>query len=162
PVEGAIVELFVYVRGKVERYSDTSRKDGSFQFSDLKPGTGYQLVATEAEHQPGAYGQRSEYEPWTPITLTAGQMMNNVRILLIPHSSIQGKVMDATGRPLSGAEVTILRATYNADGIRVLEQTGISEQTTDSGDFFYGSLVAGQYYVRVNPRNSTPEYRDFF
>ncbi len=162
PVAGAIVELTVPVKGKVERYSDTSRKDGSFEFADLKPGSGYQLVATDVDHQSGAFGQRSEYDPWTPIALTSGQQMTNVRILLVPISSIQGKVVDASGKALSGADVFILRVTYSEDGVRILQQTGLPVQTAPNGEYFYGSLVAGQYYVRVNPANSVAEFRDLF
>src|SRR5262249_39990046 len=110
----------------------------------------------------GAYGQRSEFDPWTPITLTAGQKMTDVRILLTPVSSISGKVVDTGGKPLSDAEVFILRATYNTEGIRELRQTGIPYQTGSNGEYFYGGLVGGQYYVRVNPANSAVEYRDLF
>src|ERR1041385_7467722 len=93
PVAGAIVELTIPVKGKIEHYSDTTRKDGSFEFHDLQPGIGYQLVAFETYHQPGAFGQRSEFDPWTPITLTAGQQMTDVRIVLTPQSTIKGRVL---------------------------------------------------------------------
>src|SRR6185436_11110874 len=162
PVAGAVLELTVPVKGKVERYSSTSRKDGSFEFADLKPGSGYQLVAIDADHQSAAFGQRSEYDPWTPITLTYGQQMTDVRIVMTPISSIQGKVVDASGKALGGAEVSILRATYSDEGVRILQQAGVSVRTENNGEYFYGNLVAGQYYVRVNPANSAAEYRDLF
>src|SRR4029078_13075160 len=105
---------------------------------------------------------QSEYDPWTPITLTAGQHMNDARIVMTPISSITGKVVDASGKRMIGGEETILLATYSEDGVRILQQSGVSTQTSSSGEYFYGNLIAGQYYVRVSQQNSAVEYRDLF
>ncbi len=152
PVYGAVVELTGVRGGQVLSYSDVTGKDGKFELPDLQPASGYQLVASDiGNYRTGAFGQHTPNDIWNPITLTAGQSMTDVRIVLTPVSSIGGKVTDAAGKGIGRAQIYALRATYSG-GRRIL-QLARQAQTADNGDFFMGGLESGQYYVRTNPAN---------
>jgi hypothetical protein len=160
PVYAAVVELTGVKGGQVLSYSEVTGKDGKFEMSDVQPATGYQLVASDVgNYRTGAYGQYTPNDVWSPITLTAGQSMTDVRIVLTPVSSIGGRVTDASGKGIGRAQIYALRATYSG-GRRIL-QLARQAQTADNGDYFMGGLESGQYYVRTNPSNSV-DYRQLF
>jgi len=160
PVYGAVVELTGVKGGQVLQYSDVTGKDGRFELPDLQPVSGYELVASDTgNYRTAAYGQHSPSDPWSPISLTAGQNLTDVRIVLTPVSSIGGKVTDTSGKGVR-AQVYALRATYT-NGRRIL-LLARQAQTNDSGDYFMGSLDSGQYYIRANPANSQAEFRQLF
>ena len=141
-------------------YSDVTGKDGKFELPDLQPASGYQLVASDiGNYRTGAFGQHTPNDIWNPITLTAGQSMTDVRIVLTPVSSIGGRVTDAAGKGIGRAQIYALRATYSG-GRRIL-QLARQAQTADNGDYFMGGLESGQYYVRTNPANPA-DYRQLF
>jgi len=160
PVYAAVVELTGVRGGQVLSYSDVTGKDGKFEFVDVQPAAGYQLVASDiGNYRTGAFGQHTPNDVWSPITLTAGQSLTDVRIVLTPVSSIGGKVTDASGKGVGRAQIYALRATYSA-GRRIL-QLARQAQTAENGDFFMGELQSGQYYIRTNPANSA-DYRQLF
>lgn len=84
----------------------------------------------------------------------------NVRLSLTQLSSIRGKVVDGDRRPLRRAIVTVLRATYEG-GVRVLHPVGDITRTNEDGEYFFGGLGTGQYYIRANPANDA-EYTRLF
>jgi len=160
PVYAAVVELTGVKGGQVLSYSDVTGKDGKFEFPEVQPASGYQLVASDVgNYRTGAFGQHAPNDIWTPLTLTAGQSMTDIRIVLTPISSIGGRVSDASGKGVARAQIYALRATYSA-GRRIL-QLARQAQTADNGDYFMGGLESGQYYVRTNPGNSA-DYRQLF
>jgi len=160
PVYAAVVELTGVKGGQVLSYSDVTGKDGKFEFPDVQPASRYQLVASDlGNYRTGAFGQHTPNDVWSPITLTAGQSMTDVRIVLTPVSSIGGKVTDASGKGVGRAQIYALRATYS--GARRILQLARQAQTADNGDYFMGGLESGQYYVRTNPANSA-DYRQLF
>jgi len=160
PVYGAVVELTGVKGGQVLAYSDVTGKDGKFELLDVQPTTGYQLTASDTgSYRTGAFGQHTPNDPWTPLSLTAGQSLTEIRILLTPVRSIGGQVTDNAGKGIGRAQIYALRATYSG-GRRIL-QLARQAQTADNGDYFMGGLESGQYYVRTNPANPA-EFRQLF
>jgi len=160
PVYAAVVELTGVRGGQVLSYSDVTGKDGKFEFLDVPPLAGYQLIASDVgNYRTGAFGQHRPNDVWIPITLTAGQTLTDVRIVLTPISSIGGRVTETSGKAIGRAQIYALRATYSG-GRRIL-QLARQAQTAENGDFFMGGLESGQYYIRTNPPNST-DYRQLF
>src|SRR5215203_4957843 len=106
PINGAVVELSGVKGGQVLTYTDVTTKDGKFELLDIQPGGGYQLVASDVgNYRAGAFGQHTPNDIWTPLTLTAGQNMSNVRMVLTPISSITGRVTDAAGKGVGKAQI---------------------------------------------------------
>src|SRR5258708_31736672 len=73
--------------------------DGRFSFRDLAPGKYLVEVETEKYLRP-------------PIgyaaTLTSGQALSGIEIALTPLASVQGKVVDSEGMPVSFAAVKLI------------------------------------------------------
>lgn len=154
PVAGATVELTRIEGGRVVSRSNLTGTDGTFAFTALPPGSDYELMTSNGtRYQPGAFGQHTIEEPWTTLTLAPGENKTNVRLLLTPLGSITGKVVDGDGKALERAKVSLLRATYG--GVRRILQYVGEVNTNGHGEYFFGSLGTGQYYLRVNPSNDS-------
>src|SRR5262245_20165350 len=89
PLSGATVELTAVDVDRVRSYTTRTNRDGRFQFRNVPPGTGYQLVAMlSPEYLPGQYGQPAAGVPGTAISLAPGEQVKDVRIALTPAGSI--------------------------------------------------------------------------
>src|SRR5262249_45252768 len=102
------------------------------------------------------YGQR---EPGrgvgTPVTVLAGQALKDIVFRLVPAAAISGRVSDATGEPLLGVNILILRASYDANGKRRLQIVGGRPMATDDrGEYRAYLLAPGRYYVEAVPNLS--------
>jgi hypothetical protein len=151
PVSMASVELTVVEGPKVVSRVTTSTADGRFSFKDLPPAEGYQIVVTGPRLWPTAYGQHRSYGPWTPITLTAGQHLTDVRIAAHAINRISGRVVDAAGIAQSGASVFAMRPTY-VDGRREIQRAA-NTVTNLRGEYQFTNLPPGRYYIRATARN---------
>jgi len=128
----------------------TTDQDGRFGFQAIAPGQ-YRLNVQKSGFAPN-------YEPMTPppaVTIAAGQQVS-VDVHLQRGGVISGRVLDATGGPLTDARVMALRrqpAARNAAGqTRLLPapMTG-PQQTNDLGEFRISGLAPGEYAVAVIP-----------
>jgi hypothetical protein len=123
--------------------------DGTFVIRDVPPGD-YRLYATRTNgHAPGEYGQRGATGEGVPFTLTAGQRMTGVSLVMTPTASITGYVTDGNGEPAGYAHVQALRAVYR-DGHRSLTAMQLV-QADDRGMFRLFWLPPGEYFVCAKP-----------
>ena len=130
----------------------TTSADGKFSFRNIAPGN-YRLYVTRANgYIPGEYGQRSPVGTGTPLTLAAGQSLQNVRLSMAPTASISGRIVDGDGDPIAYARVQALRVAYE-DGQRVLISVR-GGATDDRGEYRIYSLPPGDYYVASRPPDS--------
>jgi len=150
PVANASVELTVVEGARVVSRTTTSGEDGRFSFRDLPPAEGYQIVVTGSGLWPTAYGQERSHGPWTPIKLSPGQHLTDVRIAAQGITQISGKILDPSGKPQVGASVLAMRPTY-VDGRRNLQRAG-NTVTNLQGEYRFTNLNPGRYYIRVTPR----------
>ncbi|MGD0868951.1 MAG: carboxypeptidase regulatory-like domain-containing protein [Bryobacteraceae bacterium] len=78
----------------------------------------------------------------------------SVRVEMRPQAAIAGKVTDENGWPVAGA--TLTAAQYRtANGIRELQPVA-SARADDRGEYRFGKLVPGRYYVQVRPPGDVP------
>ncbi|WP_256370368.1 collagen binding domain-containing protein [Granulicella sp. S156] len=114
---------------------------GHFQFNNLAQGS-YSLTA-----------DRPDFLPSLPVTASVGADPVDSKLQLAPLGVIAGTVFADDGDPLSGAVVAALRVTMK-DGTTSLSH--IAQTTTnDLGTYRLHGLPPGQYYVKVNQRDST-------
>ena len=152
PVESASAELTRIEGGRV--ISQTAQvKDGRFSFRNLPAGSGYQLVVRGMGLRPTAYGQRALSDPWKGIALEPGQHLTDVQITAQSVSRLSGRVLDTAGKGLPGARVSVMTPVYTS-GRRELRRTNIT-QTNIRGEYRFGDLEAGPYYLQVRPQNDT-------
>jgi protocatechuate 3,4-dioxygenase beta subunit len=130
-------------------YSESTDNEGKFVFEDVAPGR-YMLSAEKAGFVPTRYGARSNTSPGTQLNLTAGMELKGLAVKLTPQGVIAGKVLDQDGDPVAGAQVQVMRYTYQR-GRKQLQPTGAG-QTNDLGEYRIGNLAPGRYYLSATDR----------
>jgi hypothetical protein len=91
-----------------------TKADGRFRFGDLKPGT-YRL---NASHQgglycPAEYGQKDWKGPGLDVVVSAGEIVRNANIEMIPPGTISGRVLDENGNPAGRVRVMAIDASWS-------------------------------------------------
>lgn len=132
--------------------SATADEQGRFKIDGIPPGRDYQLTAQSRGYVKGAYGARRMGGQGTPLTLAAGDAIENLTIVLMPQGVVTGRVVDAAGDPVQGAPVSLMRSTF-AGGSRQLEPVR-NATTDDRGQYRIAEVVPGTYYLRVTDRRS--------
>jgi hypothetical protein len=125
----------------------TTDDQGRFVFKDLSGGS-YSLSAQRNGFASQPYGQREAGRGGggTPVTVVAGQALNDIVFRLVPAAAVSGRVTDATGAPLLGVNIQILRAAYDANGKRTLQGVGGRPTATDDrGEYRAYLLPPGRF-----------------
>ena len=124
--------------------------NGRFAFGELPAGR-YTLTASKAPFITAAYGAKRPGAAGVPLTVAAGQRIDDVTIRLARGAVIAGVLRDGRGDMLPGANVAVLRLDQRAgDGSAVVAQ---STMTDDRGAYRFFGLMPGKYAV-VSPRPS--------
>ena len=138
PREVCDVEVVNEERGEAipRRQSATTNADGEFHFSPLGPGAAT-LNARCPNGDEGTLG----------VTVAANGGDNIVPTK--PGGSIEGRVIDQTGKPLAGVMVNA----RSSDDATVLENgaviSGLGAMTSQTGAFALGGLGAATYHLSV-------------
>jgi hypothetical protein len=90
------------------------------------------------------------------IVAGPGQHTDSILLALCPPGIISGKVVDDAGDPVERAQVQLFTSTI-VNGRRRLTSLAV-KQTADTGDFRFGSLPSGTYYLVVS---GSPWYTKF-
>ena len=130
----------------------TTDGDGRYEISDLPAGR-FTLTAAKGGYLATPYGQRRPFEPGRPVVLSAGQLLNQVDVGLPRGGVIIGRVMDRSGEPAIGADVSVERYQYAPDGQRRLTRVPLPAIVADDrGAFRAFGLAPGEYVVSANLR----------
>ena len=109
----------------------TSRRDGSFLFSDLPLGT-YELEA---------YQEKGCLSPRKWLSLGRPAPVKRITLAIKKGLFLRGAVRSATGRPIAGA-----RLKANVDSLNLLCRATLTDR---HGRYSLGPLVPGRYLVQV-------------
>lgn len=137
--------------------STTTGTDGRFVFRNLDPGA-YRIAVARNGYARQEYGQRVFGGQGTVVALAAGESRRDIAFHLTPTGAVTGVVNDASGEPLVGAHVQLLRSRYNASGQRMVQAAG-GDRTNDRGEYRVYWVTPGRYYVAVSgaaPGRSVP------
>src|SRR5262249_17993235 len=115
---------------------------GSYSLQAERNGFGRQPFC---ERRPGRGGG--------PFAFWAGERLKDVVFQLTPAGAIGGRVVDATGEPLLGVNIGILRAVYDENGKKTFTSiTSVGQlltRTDDRGEYRVFLLPPGRYYVQA-------------
>lgn len=127
--------------------------DGRFVFESVKPGK-YSLTASRRGYVTRSYQQHEYFT--TAIIVGPGQESENLVFDLQPGSSISGQVTDELSDPVRGAQVMLFRQSLN-DG-RVATSLRMQTSTNDQGQYRFGRLEPGTYFVCVSAQPWYAQY----
>jgi hypothetical protein len=156
PLRHATVGLFSTDNGL--RLAVITGDDGTFGFSDLPAGK-YSVTAGKVGYVGIDYGAKRIGRPGTPITIADGEKKTGVTLRLPAGAVISGTVRSATGEPMPGARVIVLRRSVRFDtGEPTLVRAdsgasgfGLGDTTDERGVYRWYGLPADDYYVVVVP-----------
>jgi len=129
-------------------------RNGRTLFSGLAPGN-YEVRASRAGYlarESDRYGGRGRLSigqgPHPPNDQPESYPFDHVvRFRLVPEGIISGRVREANGRPMAGAQVSLLRIRYS-EGRKILALAW-SIRTNDLGEYRTFGLPAGEYYIGI-------------
>jgi protocatechuate 3,4-dioxygenase beta subunit len=130
----------------------TTDEEGKFVFDGVPPGRNYRLSAQRPGFVNAQYGARGPNQAGTPLTLTAGQVLKDLQIEMIPQGVISGRVTDRNGDPVASAQVIAVRSAIQR-GARQFVPGGAAA-TNDQGEYRIANLPPGRYYLSVSERNA--------
>ena len=121
--------------------------DGRFRFDGLEAGK-YDLTADQPNGVRIPYGQTSSF----PISIVTGAGLHSENIVfrLFPPAAIHGRVTDPEGDPIEDALVQLFRSAVVRGQSRVFYYR--SHRTNDLGEYRFGSLPVGTYYILATGR----------
>ena len=156
PLRRAQISLFGLEGQAQTRRTATTDSDGRYEFKDLPAGR-FTITATKAGYVRMEYGQRRPFEPGTPLTVADGEDRTRVDFGLPRGGVIVVRVTDDFAEPLAGAQISVQRYQYGADGQRKL--TGVSTGgpfpvTDDRGEYRAYGLAPGEYFVSASTRDN--------
>lgn len=137
---------------------------GRFTLADLPAGR-YLLGAAKASYLNAAYGAKRPGRPGTAISVTDGQRIPNLVLMLTPGGVMSGVVTDERGHPAPGAVVRLQKigtkaAASNATGglalAMMMEMGGTNGRTDDRGAYRLYGVEPGEYAIVVTMANSAP------
>ena len=127
--------------------------EGRFVFEAVPPGD-YSLSAAKPGYLEMTLGARrpGPRVPGIPLTLAAGQKLDQVALSLPRGSVIAGTVTDEFGDPAMGVSVRALRFGY-MNGHRITQPAG-NATSDDLGGYRIPGLMPGEYVVAAVPRDT--------
>lgn len=120
-----------------QRYGALTNAEGKFTIAPLPPGS-YLVFADRVGFVPKANTQQMA----DSVVLGPGDKKDDLKLALTPTGAINGRVLDAEGKPVEGATVA-------AEG----SDSNSGATTDDKGQFRIGGLRPGRYRVKASPQN---------
>jgi hypothetical protein len=143
-VHNAFVQLIPVAQGQQGRHVEVGT-DGTFSFHNLAEGK-YSLVAQARGFAAQSFEQHENFN--TAIVVGPGKTSTDLVFRLRPQSSIMGKILDEHNEPIRDAQVWLFARTTDM-GRHMIEARG-QFQSDDRGEYHFGHLAPGTYYVAVS------------
>src|SRR5882757_1953213 len=152
PLKKVLLHLTGEDQAQGGNYTADTDSDGRFHFEKVQPGRYRLLLEKTGFHQVNFHGRATE---GSIVTVQPGQEMNDLLFQMQPSAVVTGRVVDEDGDPLANFGVSLLRKRPGKDR----EPEGVrNDRTNDLGEYRFGGLFPGQYFVAVVP---LPDIRNF-
>ncbi len=137
PISGAVVRL--------GDWTQETNAEGRFLFAGAGQGS-FPLFAEKRGFNTGRYGGNKHFPGLSSIAVTKNQQIQDIVLKLVPQAVIAGRVVDAEGEPVEGAQIVLLKSSW-ADGAQHWSPVA-SGSTLDNGEYRVAKIGAGQYLVK--------------
>jgi hypothetical protein len=157
PLRSARVGLIeVGERSHPQMYAATTSDDGTFEIKQIQAGR-YNFFAAHIGYLEQRYQAKgTERNDGAMMSLLPGQEVSDVMFRLVRAGVITGKVVDDSGEPMAGVNVSVLRTPTEAEledaGTHAnrLEMRSVSiARTDDRGEYRLFGLKPGEYYIKA-------------
>jgi hypothetical protein len=152
PLKG--VDIRITARGVTNVPATTTDASGQFEIRGLAAAQ-YTLTAAKPGFITLQYGQQRPHQQGRPIDLGAGEVLDSIDIHLPRGSSVAGVVLDATGEPVTGALVQLLRQRWVRGQRQWTTDTLNLDRTDDLGQFRLYGISPGTYLVAATVPHPT-------
>ncbi len=142
PLNHVLVQLVRSSKGGGDA-SAITLEDGRFTFLHVPKGK-YTLSAAKRSQMPQGFAQ-SDGGYGTGIVVDGRQKTDEIVFTMRTDAAISGTVIGEDGEPVANAQVQLLRESVNDGEAETVEQAGAN--TNSSGQFHFGHLEAGNYYL---------------
>jgi hypothetical protein len=145
PVSGARVRL----NGPSPRGPVLTDDAGAFVFNGLNGGT-YSFVVERNGYLPASWPDSSRWVRRSegPVRLAANDNLEGLTLAIDKGGVVAGKVISATGEPISGAQLSLV-------GVVPPIYTTRNGMTNDLGDYRIADVPPGRYVLRAQLRTSS-------
>jgi hypothetical protein len=140
-------------------FSAFTDAQGRFSFKAVPPAN-YRLVFSRNGYVRQEYGQRTFPGAGSLIRLAAAQSMKDLAVEMTPTGSVSGTIRDPDKRPLPGVPVRLMKASYDAEGHRMLRPYGSVTRTDDRGEYRIYFVTPGKYYLNAGTPQGPSGYGD--
>jgi hypothetical protein len=128
-------------------YTAITDADGAFRFEAVAPGD-YVVELSARGYRPAAAVSLKPGQAASWLHFSAGQSITGAVAALDPPAVVSGRVTDADGEPMAGAQVEAL-ARHWQSGL-AMPQTVASSVTGEHGEYRL-SLNSGRYFLSASP-----------
>jgi hypothetical protein len=129
------------------QYSALSDSEGRYSFEIVAAGQ-YTLSATKTGYLETHYDVQNPFETGSILDVTSGRTLTGMIKILSP-GAISGKVTDADGEPFDDGNVRLMSSVWVHGKLRHVVIA--STRPNDLGDFRFGKLRPGTYFVAIAP-----------
>lgn len=144
--------------GGTARYTTITDATGQFRFTDIPPGD-FRLAAMRTGYLRSEYGQRGPSGRGLVLTITAGQLLQNIRVELTETGAISGRIFNVNGLPFANVQVQAMK--YGSENGRRVLRTVRAMLTDDLGQYRIFWLPPGEYVVMARPLRVPSTYSYF-
>jgi len=149
PVAGAVVNISG-PRPSHRMVSLRSDATGRFAVEGLGVGT-YSMTVNASGYLSAGYGQRWHGGPTRLLEVRSEPAVFNVRMHLVQAAAVEGRLTDARGEPIVGANVRLV--SFGPDGTQIDASRPV--RSNDRGEYRFYGLAPGRYTIGVIQQYST-------
>ena len=119
---------------------------GKFEFRNVQPGE-YRISASRAGFTSGQFGKHSPYGAPALLRVTGNERLAGLVVRVFPTAAIAGRITSVqAGMPVSRAGVELLKADYDAEGLRGLDVVNVAYTDAD-GNYRFSSVPPDRYEI---------------
>jgi len=137
----------IHLEGERSAYTAVTNPDGEYEVPEIATDN-YRVTAALTGYVIGEHGAAVD-TAGVPVRVDANETLDHIDVVLTFGAIIDGRVVDESRRPLSGAAVDALYA-GTVRGQRLLT-LAVGAITNDAGQFRLSGLRPGAYVIRASP-----------